>query len=124
MASDLGTGAARTIGSSIGKSTGSVSGLFEKSAKNKKKEAEKTSKPASKKTKEKKPRVLRGTVIEPKPVAEKKPEPEIIDAEIIAERPFRQPYTPKQALPGGKRWEEFKTYVEKTKNLPAVNLDE
>lgn len=112
MAADE-VGTARTIGSLIGKSTGGISGTLNKAAKKKGK--------ANKAAKGSKPEVLTGTVIEPDPVSPVAKEPEIYDAEIISPKEItRGPL----ALPGGRRWEEFKTYVEKTRHLPAVNLDE
>lgn len=112
MAADE-VGTARTIGSLIGKSTGGISGTLNKAAKKKGK--------ANKAAKGSKPEVLTGTVIEPDPVSPVAKEPEIYDAEIVSPKEItRGPL----ALPGGRRWEEFKTYVEKTRHLPAVNLDE
>lgn len=116
MAADE-VGTARNIGSLIGKSTGGISGTLNKAAK-KKSKANKAAKGSKKGSK---PEVLTGTVIEPDPVSPVAKEPEIYDAEIISPKEItRGPL----ALPGGRRWEEFKTYVEKTRHLPAVNLDE
>lgn len=107
MAADE-VGLAHKIGAGIAKGTGSIPQLKFKD--NKPKSAPKKSK------------AVKGELVEEPAVEKPKPEPEIVDAEIVSERPFRQPYTPKKELTGGPRWESFKSYVEKTKDSPAVDL--
>jgi len=77
-------GLAHTIGAGIAKGTGSIPML-------KTKKDEKTTK-TNKKT------VVQGTVVKEKETPAAKPEPEIIDAEIVSDQPFRQPYSPKKEL--------------------------
>lgn len=95
------------IGSGIAKGTGPIPSLKFK----KQKEA------APKKSK-----AVQGEIVDEAPKTETKPEPEIVDAEVVAERPFRQPYVPKKELPGGPRWESFKKFVEESPNAPKVDL--
>lgn len=108
MAADE-VGLAHKIGAGIAKGTGSIPQLKFKD--DKAKNAPKT-----------KNKVLKGEIVDEPTVTPSKPEPEIVDAEIVSERPFRQPYTPRKELTGGPRWESFKSYVEKTKDSPAVDL--
>lgn len=108
MAADE-VGLAHKIGAGIAKGTGSIPQLKFKNEKDK----------APKKNK-----VVQGEIVEESTKPESKPEPEIVDAEVIAERPFRQPYTPKKELPGGQRWESFKKFVADTPNAPKVDLSE
>ncbi len=110
MAADE-VGTARTIGNLIDKGTGGIAGTLNKAA-NKKKKSNKASN-------NKKPQVLTGTVIDPDPVTPTAKEPEIYDAEIVSPKEITMG---PRSLPGGQRWEEFKTYVEKTRHLPSVDL--
>lgn len=77
-------GLAHTIGAGIAKGTGSIPLLKSKDDDKKSKTAKKT--------------VVKGEIVKEKETPAAKPEPEIVDAEVISERPFRQPHSPKKEL--------------------------
>ncbi len=117
--------AARGIGSSISKGTGSIPTLKFKKPKDEKTSTSAKGKPASPKTgKSGRKEIFEGTIIEPSATYPTQPESEIIDAEIV-ETP-RSIGAPKKALGGGQRWDEFKSYVEANKAgklSPPTKLD-
>lgn len=112
MAADE-VGLSHRIGAGIAKGTGPLpTGKF-KSAKDQS-------------PKEGRKKVFQGQIVSEPAAKSTEAEQEIIDAEVIVERPFRQPYTPKKALPGGQRWDEFKSYTEAHKSgklTPPTKLD-
>lgn len=130
--------AARGIGSSIAKGTGSIPTLKFKKTKGEKETQTKTTpktatskpkaSPKTTKTKSGRKQVFEGEVVTPTYVEPRFVPSErvgdIVDAEIV-ETP-KAIGAPRKSLGGGQRWEEFKSYVEANKSgklTPPTKLD-
>lgn len=128
--------AARGIGASISKSTGSIPTLkFKKTKEEKEAPSAKTTSTSSKPKQEKEPKAPKAPKAPKQGRAKKetKQGPIKVESTVVGSRPNRPGRTPAgeltappRELPGGQRWEEFKSYVEANKSgkmSPPINLD-
>jgi len=128
--------AAKGIGSRIAKGTGSFPTLkFKKPEKEKESSGAKKTTAAAKPKQEKEPKAPKAPKAPKQGRAKKetKQGPIKVESTVVASRPNRptrgpigELTAPPRELPGGQRWDEFKSYVEANKAgkmSPPVNLD-